>query len=60
MAGEYPVFSGLDQRVIVPANDRTGIPEKGLSRQYVEDLFNPEDFRGFGPVESDPEYWSFD
>ena len=60
MAGEYPIFAGVDQRIIVPAIDRTGVPEKGLSRQYVEDLFNPRDFIGFGPVETDPNYWTLD
>jgi hypothetical protein len=59
MAGEYPVFSGVDQRIIILASDNTGIPEKGIHQQYIEDLFNTQDFIGFGPVENN-QYWSID
>ena len=59
MAGEYPIFSGLDDRSLVAGHDRTSVPERSF-RRYFEDFFFPEDFRAYGTTEYDPAIWSFD
>lgn len=56
MAGEYPVFSGLEGRIIVPGIDRTAIPDPHFSRVY-EDFFAPKDFRVVGWSEYDIVPW---
>jgi parallel beta-helix repeat protein len=56
LAGEYPMFNGLDNRIIVPASDRTSVPDK-RPWQYYEDLFNPLDFRAYGHTEYDLTHW---
>lgn len=56
IAGEYPLFSGRDDRVLVPAIDRTALPD---GRRYYEDLFMPKDFRSYGTVEYDAVPWTF-
>ena len=55
MAGEYPIFNGLENRVIVPAFDRTSVPD---SRRYYEDFFAPKDFRDYGTTEYDTVFWN--
>lgn len=55
-AGDYDLFSGLDNRVISPAIDRTSIIDK-YDRDYVQDLFNPIDFRHNNHVEAGPYLW---
>jgi len=59
MAGEYPIFDGLDDRPLVVGIDRTSIPNKEERRVY-EEFFNPEDFRAYGAVEYDSLPWNFD
>jgi len=58
IAGEYPIFNGLDNRVIVPAVVRSSFDDKE-PKQYLEDFFAP---KAFGPLE-DTEYalslWDF-
>lgn len=56
-AGEYPIFNGLDDRILVPAIDRTSVPDKDERRVY-EDSFNPEDFRSFGHTLYDVTPWT--
>jgi len=58
MAGEYPVFNGLEGRIIVPGIDRTAIPDGAFSRVY-EDFFAPKDFRAYNWVSSDHIPWNF-
>jgi len=45
LSGEYPLFNGLDGRIIAPITDQTGISD---GRMYIEDLFYTlsEDFPG--------------
>jgi hypothetical protein len=50
------MFNGLDNRIIVPASDRTSVPDK-RAWQYYEDLFNPMDFRAYGHTEYDLTPW---
>ena len=59
MAGEYPIFSGLNDRSLVAGHDRTSVPERSF-RRYFEDFFFPKDFRAYGATEYDPAIWSFD
>lgn len=59
MAGEYPIFNGLDNRTIVPAFDRTSVPDK-TPRRCFEDFFAPEDFRAYGTTRYDSVPWDFD
>jgi len=59
MAGEYPIFTaGLDNRILVPAIDRTGIVDK-YPKYFVEDMFAPQDFRSYNYVESSLIPWTF-
>ncbi len=58
MAGEYPVFDGLQDRVIVPAFDRTAAVNS--SKRVYEDFFAQKDFRAYGTTEYDPTPWEFD
>ena len=53
-AGEYPMFNGLDGRVLVPFKDRTSVSD---GRERVEDLFAPNNFTPFGEVFSDEVPW---
>jgi len=50
-AGEYPIFNGLDDRVLVPLHDRTSIPDKGFYSDIVEDRFIPHNFALFGGID---------
>jgi len=59
MAGEYPVFTGLDDRILVPGQDRTAVQSFKYERFY-EDFFAPRDFRTFGWTEYDSTPWSYD
>lgn len=56
MAGEYPIFNGIEDRLIVPAFDRTSLTS---SKRYYEDFFAQRDFRAYGTTEYDPVLWSF-
>jgi hypothetical protein len=55
-AGEYPRFSGLDGRVVIPVTDQTSL---GTRWSYVQDFFAPRDFRGWNWVEYDSGLWDF-
>jgi len=57
MAGEYPLFTPIENRVLVPAVDQTAVD---LSRRFYEDFFAPNDFRAVGTSISDMVPWSFD
>jgi hypothetical protein len=59
MAGEYPIFNGLEDRVLVAGQDRTSIPERS-SRRFFEEFFFPKDFRAYGTTEYDSALWSYD
>jgi len=59
MAGEYPIFDGLDDRPLVIGIDRTSVPFKEERRVY-EEFFNTEDFRAYGTVEYDALPWDID
>jgi hypothetical protein len=59
MAGEYPIFNGLDNRVLVAGQDRTSVPERS-SRRFFEDFFFQKDFRAYGTTEYDAPLWAFD
>jgi len=54
LSGEYPLFSGLLGRILLPIEDRTSID---LGKRYFEDLFAPIDFRSWNHVESDTVEW---
>lgn len=57
-AGEYPRFSGLNGRIVVPVTDQTSIVDKTM-RSYVQDFFIPRDFRRWNWVEYDSGLWDF-
>lgn len=57
IAGEYPLFQGVDNRILVPAIDRTAVPIDG--QRCIMDLFDPKDFRAFGTTEHDFIPWNF-
>jgi len=59
IAGEYPIFNGMEDRVVVPAIDRTSVAEK-VPRKYYEDFFAPVDFRAYGTTEYDVVPWTLD
>jgi len=46
IAGEYPLFQGISDRILVPATDRTAAIVD--DRRVIMDLFDPMDFRAFG------------
>lgn len=56
-AGEYPLFTGKDDRVLVPLIDSTGIVDK-YERRYFEDLFPSKDFRNWGHIQYN-DSWDF-
>ena len=58
MAGEYPIYYGLDGRNLVAGHDRTSVPYSP-SMRYFEELFFPRDFRAYGTTEYDPALWAF-
>jgi len=59
MAGEYPIFNGQDDKSLAIGIDRTSVPE-AVPRQYVQDLFDPMDFRAYGTVfTTNPVSWDF-
>jgi len=58
-AGEYPMFNGLDGRVLVPVIDQTSVPYKGHDWSSLEDFFAPKDFRNLGATQFDEIPWSF-
>lgn len=55
-AGEYPLFTGADDRVLVPVIDTTAFNDK-YERRYVEDLFPSKDFRNWNHLESNG-FWN--
>ncbi len=57
MAGEYPVFTSLDDRVLVPGYDKTAVQSLKYDRFY-EDFFAPLDFRAFGWTQFDSVPWT--
>ena len=57
MAGEYPVFDGLDDRVIVPAFDRTSLIS---AQRCFEDFFIRGDYWDSGTAAYGPTLWSYD
>jgi Periplasmic copper-binding protein (NosD) len=57
ISGEYPLFTPVGDRVLVPATDRTSI---NSSKRVYQDLFYPLDFRAFGTTQSDPVPWNFE
>ena len=59
MAGEYPVFTSLNNRTLVPGYDRTAVQSNKYSRFY-EDFFYPLDFRNFGWTQYDSTPWNID
>ncbi len=59
MAGEYPIFNGLDNRCLVAGHDRTSVP-KIPSMRFFEDFFFPRDFRAYGTTEYDFPLWGYD
>lgn len=59
MAGEYPIFNGLDDRPLIVGIDRTSVPDK-YERRVYEEFFNPEDFRSYGTTEYDSLPWTLD
>jgi len=58
LAGDYPIFNGLDNRALVGTMDRTSSTDK-TSRRFYEDLFMPMDFRAYGTTEYDSVPWDF-
>jgi len=58
-AGEYPVFDGVTDQLVVPIRDTTAVPFQEHSWQCIEDRFVPRDFRGFGATIPDEVPWSF-
>lgn len=58
MAGEYPIFDGLDDRPLIIGIDRTSVPYKDEGKRVYEEYFNPEDFRPYGTVEYDSLPWT--
>ena len=58
IAGEYPLFKGVSDRVLVPAIDRTAVADVN-SRRYIMDLFAQKDFRAFGATLYDAPLWDF-
>lgn len=56
-AGEYPLFTGKNDRVMVPVVDTTSFVNK-YERRYVEDLFPSEDFRNWNHIDYN-DLWNF-
>lgn len=56
-AGEYPLFTGKDNRVLVPVVDTTSFVDK-YERRYIEDLFPSEDFRNWNHLDYN-DLWGF-
>ena len=58
-AGEYPMFNGLNGRVLVPVIDQTSTPYKSHNWSSLEDFFAPKDFRNLGATQHDEVPWNF-
>jgi hypothetical protein len=56
IAGEYPIFQPLNDRVLVTAIDRTVVTN---GQEFLEDDFSPNDFRAFGTALTGPIPWNF-
>lgn len=56
IAGEYPIFRPLNDRVLVTATDQTVVTN---GQQFLEDDFSPNDFRIFGTSLTGPIPWNF-
>ena len=56
IAGEYPIFQPLNDRVLVTAVDRTVVTN---GQEFIEDDFYPNDFRTFGTTLTGPIPWNF-
>ena len=56
IAGEYPIFQPLNDRVLVTAIDRTVVTN---GQEFLEDDFSPNDFRAFGTTQTGPIPWNF-
>ena len=56
IAGEYPIFQPLNDRVLVTATDQTVVTN---GQQFLEDNFSPNDFRAFGTSLTGPIPWTF-
>jgi hypothetical protein len=52
MSGEYPLFDGTSNRVLVPAFDKTAIDDK-YPREFIDDFFVPRDFRDYNHIDFD-------
>jgi hypothetical protein len=58
IAGEYPLFQGVDNRILVPAIDQTSVLDSE-NRRYLMDFFAPQDFRLYGTTLYDSVPWAF-
>jgi len=58
ISGEYPVFDGLDGRIIVPAIDKTSVMDKEPKR-YIQDFFSPLKFTALLDTEYYDSLWDF-
>ena len=57
LSGDYPVFTGKQNRTIVPLGDRTGMTD---GRMFIQDLFNTPSTLYPNHVYPDTSNWSFD
>jgi hypothetical protein len=56
IAGEYPIFQPINDRILITAIDQTVVTN---GQQYLEDDFYPNDFRSFGTTVTGPIPWNF-
>ena len=59
LAGEYPIFTGMDNRIIIPAIDRTSSVDK-TPKTYFEEFFLDKRFSPLEDTDFNIRSWNYD